>query len=270
MAFITKRNTVDMTVTPRPEICQDSDVQVLDISINDLPNLLIFNVYNEKQIGSENHKYTVERKLSTVELPARAIICGDFNAHHSWWNSRVNNPVKADALVQWLKQQKCELINTPDESTYQKYCTNGASSVLDLTFATQATAEIVTDWSIYDNWSTGSDHEVIYFSILSESVEFVANPVLSTLAYNIDKANWPEFHGVLLRGLCELSVKLGQLLGESPTNDQMDKAAELVQTYISGAADSAIPDKKSLLFSKRWWTQELLELRTLMARSRRL
>ena len=100
MAFVTKRNTVDMTVTPRPDICQDSDIQVLDISTNDLPNLLIFNVYNEKQIGSEDHEHTVERKLSTVELSARAIICGDFNAHHSWWNSRVNNPVRADALVQ--------------------------------------------------------------------------------------------------------------------------------------------------------------------------
>ena len=189
MAFVTKRNTADMTVTPRPDICHDSDIQVLDISTNDLPNLLIFNVYNGKQIGSEDHEYTVERKLSTIELPARAIICGDFNAHHSWWNSRVNNPVRADALVQWLKQQNCELINTPDESTYQQYCTNGASSVLDLTFATQATAEIVTDWSICDDWSTGSDHEVIYFSILSENVEFVDSPVLSTLAYNIDKAN---------------------------------------------------------------------------------
>ena len=72
-----------MTVTPRPDICQDSDIQVLDISINDLPSLLMFNVYNEKQIGSEDYEYTVERKLSTVELPARAIICGDFNAHHS-------------------------------------------------------------------------------------------------------------------------------------------------------------------------------------------
>ena len=102
-------------------------------------------------------------------------------------------------------------------------------------------------------------------------MEFVDSPVLSTLvAYNIDKANWSEFYGVLLKGLCELSVKLGQLLGESPTNHQIDKAAELVQTYISGAADSAIPYKKSSLFSKRWWTQELSELRTLMARSGRL
>ena len=87
-------------------------------------------------------------------------------------------------------QSRCgKLINAPAESTYQQYRTNGASSVLDLTFATQATAEIVTDWSICDDWSTGSDHGVIHFSILSESVEFVDSSVLSTLAYNINKAN---------------------------------------------------------------------------------
>ena len=30
-------------------------------------------------------------------------------------------------------------------------------------------------------------------------MEFVDSPVLSTLAYNIDKADWPEFYGVLLK-----------------------------------------------------------------------
>ena len=49
-------NTVDMTVTPRPDICQDSDIQVLDISTNDLPSPLLFNVYNEKQIGQNGNE----------------------------------------------------------------------------------------------------------------------------------------------------------------------------------------------------------------------
>ena len=80
MAFVTKSNTSDMTVTPHPDIYQDTDIQVLDISTNDL---LMFNVYNEKQIGSKDNDYIVERKLSTIELPARAVICGDFNVHHS-------------------------------------------------------------------------------------------------------------------------------------------------------------------------------------------
>ena len=63
IAFVTKSNTVDMTVTPRPYICQGSDIQVLDILTSDLLNLLMFNVYNEKQIGSEDHEYIVERRL---------------------------------------------------------------------------------------------------------------------------------------------------------------------------------------------------------------
>ena len=83
MAFVIMSNAVDMTVTPRPDICQDSDIQVLDISTNDLPSLLIFNIYNDKQIDSEDNEYTTEKKLFTVELPARAVICGDFNVYYS-------------------------------------------------------------------------------------------------------------------------------------------------------------------------------------------
>ena len=31
-----------------------------------------------------------------------SIICGDFNAHHSWWNLDVSNSIRANELVQWL------------------------------------------------------------------------------------------------------------------------------------------------------------------------
>ena len=48
MIFVKKDSANHMTITLRPDIYQDSDVQVLDISRHDLPNILIFNVYNEK------------------------------------------------------------------------------------------------------------------------------------------------------------------------------------------------------------------------------
>ena len=44
---------------------------------------MIFNIYNEKSQG-ENQDYTVERKLTSIDIPEKAIICGDFNIHHSW------------------------------------------------------------------------------------------------------------------------------------------------------------------------------------------
>ena len=39
-------------------------------------------VYNEKS-EDENQKYTVKRKLTSIKILEKTIICEDFNAHHS-------------------------------------------------------------------------------------------------------------------------------------------------------------------------------------------
>ena len=101
-AFVAKNSIINIIYTPRLDILADPD-QILNITASGLQNTVIFNVYNEK---SQHHsdqntvnQYTVERKLMHLALPSRAIVCGDFNAHHPWWNSRIGNPVRADNLV---------------------------------------------------------------------------------------------------------------------------------------------------------------------------
>ncbi len=47
-------------------------------------------------------------------------------------------------------------------------------------------------WQIDENVNTGSDHEVILFSIQSEG-NLVENP-LGKMPYNLEKADWKEFH----------------------------------------------------------------------------
>ena len=43
---------------------------------------MIFNIYNEKN-QEEDQKYTIERKLIVLDIFEKAIICEDFNTHHS-------------------------------------------------------------------------------------------------------------------------------------------------------------------------------------------
>ena len=54
---------------------------MLDISSN-VENFIIVHVYNGKS-QDENQNYTAERKLTSIDIPEKAIICGDFNVHHS-------------------------------------------------------------------------------------------------------------------------------------------------------------------------------------------
>ena len=62
-----------------------------------------------------------------------------------------------------------------------------STSVIDLTFATLHMINKITNWSINENAFTGSDHEIIEFSIIYKNIETVDN--FMNDAYNVDKAD---------------------------------------------------------------------------------
>ena len=79
MAFISKNSNINCT--PRYDISNDLDIQVLDI-LSNVENFMIFNIYNEKN-QEDDQEYTIERKSILLDIFEKAIICEDFNAHHS-------------------------------------------------------------------------------------------------------------------------------------------------------------------------------------------
>ena len=82
MTFVLKKSA--LKITPRPDITNDPDIQVLHITGIDIEDCMIYNIYNEKnQLSSTSNEYTVDRSLIKVELLSNSIICGDFNAHHA-------------------------------------------------------------------------------------------------------------------------------------------------------------------------------------------
>jgi hypothetical protein len=110
------RHNPHLQVTPRPDVCEDPDIQVLEIGTALIPPLYILNVYNEKEPSSQ--LYTIPRSLAQLILPQRCIITGDLNAHHPLWNSRVRHPTRADELVMLIEDHGWHLVNVPDTPTY--------------------------------------------------------------------------------------------------------------------------------------------------------
>jgi hypothetical protein len=53
MAFISSTHPF-LKTTPRPDICPDPDLQVLEISTASIPTTLILNIYNEAAPGNDN------------------------------------------------------------------------------------------------------------------------------------------------------------------------------------------------------------------------
>ena len=93
----------------RTDITADSDIIIIDVSGQNIDSFQIINVYNEKSLNSDadadadadadSTDYTVERSLQNIQLSMETLIAGDLNAHHSWWNSSINNNVRSDSLV---------------------------------------------------------------------------------------------------------------------------------------------------------------------------
>ena len=49
--------------------------------LSNLENCMIFKIYNQKS-QDKDKKVTVERKLTTIDISEKAIICKDFNTHY--------------------------------------------------------------------------------------------------------------------------------------------------------------------------------------------
>ena len=79
LTFIKKNIPVNITITLRLDIINDLDVQILSISGINLKEVLLFNIYNERNI---DNIWTINR-LTRIQLPKRAIISGDLNYYYS-------------------------------------------------------------------------------------------------------------------------------------------------------------------------------------------
>ena len=82
--FVTKSNP-KLQCTPRTDLIHDSDMQIIEITIDEVRKVQIFNIYNEKS-QSNRETYTIDRLLIKYQPTStdQFVICGDFNAYHNW------------------------------------------------------------------------------------------------------------------------------------------------------------------------------------------
>jgi len=86
----------------RSDICSDSDllvINIIDKTKSFTETIQIINIYNEKSLLENSNERTIERCLHTITSAKYTIICEDMNAHHSWWNSKITNSIRATELI---------------------------------------------------------------------------------------------------------------------------------------------------------------------------
>ena len=156
----------------------------------------LWNIYNErnKLTPDSRPSYTMDRTLQYIQLPPSSILCGDFNAHHRWWNSDIQQQIRDDVLVDWFRSKKCDLVNHPDIPTYN-YRQRTGTSILDLTVATCDIYKRLLDWAVDEQAHTGSDHEVVRFTLVYDTENLIPSPMSNK--YNWQKADWKSFNKTL-------------------------------------------------------------------------
>ena len=299
LAYIRKSCRVEFT--PRYDICNDSDMQVIEF-LGEEP-FYIINIYNEKErlappspissnsaplsnavisansiislnsvplsstVTSSNARtgrYTVDRLLQHLQPDKPAIIAGDFNLHHPWWNCTAS-PAKASKaikLVKWLEAMKATLLINAKEinlkgGTYHKPGLK-STSIIDLAFYTSFKKLVWGKWSFIEH--TGSDHEAITFKAsLAESPQ-PTNTETRKPNYNYKKADWNQF-GITLKAMEHGLLKTIEMAIRDKNYNQI---AEVLTLAIQQAADQTIPRLRVVERSKPWWNEDLANLRKLL------
>ena len=115
-------------------------------------------------------------------------MCGDFNAHHSWWNSAVSESDSRNAatLIKWLKNFNFDLQNESDNETFHKDNLVRAS-VIDLVFSTENINQYMSWWED-SKYTVDSQHDMIFFSLARKSDALVENS-LYVCQYDYEKAD---------------------------------------------------------------------------------
>ena len=79
MTYISTTNQY-LKITPQLDLTTDPDIQILDISTENIHTVQLYNMYNEQIPDSK--LYTIEYSLVDCNFLTEYIVAGDMNAHH--------------------------------------------------------------------------------------------------------------------------------------------------------------------------------------------
>src|SRR2546430_12433085 len=126
---------------------------------------------------------------------------------------------------------------------------------------------MLLNWEIDEDKVSGSDHELILFSINIDNGNLIENPIYNS-QYNFEKADWKIFAEelILQSNKEEFTSKINIL---QISREMLETEAEKLRDIITIAASKAISKKRIHEKSKSWWNEELKLLRKELASAKR-
>src|SRR5690606_28956312 len=123
---------------------------------------------------------------------------------------------------------------------------------------------LVDDWCVDEEATTGSDHLPVRFNIHSENTHSIESPTKPRL--NWSKTDWELFTNVLTHTWRDLQPTFYRHLSGALDTSKLDSAATLLSKAITTASEEATPLNKSCTRTKNWWNEEINAARQTMKR----
>ena len=168
-------------------------------------------------------------------------ILGDFNCHHTLWDSRVTTDPHGEEVFDWVISSDLLPLNDPDTPTLL-HRSSGSHSSPDISFAPSSLA-LSCSWEVLQD--LGSDHLPILLSI---PLSPVFRPNERPPSFNFQKACWNGFASYI-DSHCPSAEEYSSL--------SLPSAAALFTSLTLNAAKSSIPFGRIKHPPKAWWSPEV-------------
>lgn len=226
----------------------------------DTRTTILINVYNDcnhnKSIDSVGE--FLEREFSDDHVPddINLIIAGDFNRHHSWWEEDRNahltsSEVSLRPLLDLVYRFDLRMALPPGRPTLQALST-GNWTRPDNVWCTSHTLDLFTRCDTDPGLRGPNTDHVPILSVLNTPI--TRNE--KTPTRNFRATDWTEF-----------SAHLDAILSNAPeprrlsSNEEFQAALNIISASIKSTIEIHVPMSKPLPHTKRWWTQELSNMR---------
>ena len=232
-----------LSYTSLSSLDPSSDYLAIAVKIKGAPPIHLFNVYVPPIRSSSSDSFP--KSFSPFLLPSSptTYIFGNFNSHHSSWDSHSPEDQSGKDLFDWLLSSDLLPLNNPEHHTLLHRATGNRSSP-DLSLIPARIASKCTWQTLPD---LGSDHLPISITILTSPL---INSFHRPPSLNYNKARWDDY-------LTYIDTHC-----PTPSNFTTLSLSEATHTFtklLNDAATSAIPFGSINRPAKAWWSPEVAD-----------
>ena len=217
-----------------------SDYVGVNIILNNSSSVSFLNVYAPPPIcSSSTDGRTDSFSPSILPYSRNLFILGDFNCHHSLWDSNGTSDPCGEEVFDRVISSDLLPLNDPDTPTLL-HCSSGSRSSPDISFAPSSLA-FSCSWEVLQD--LGSDHLPILLSI---PLSPVFRPNEHPPSFNFQKARWDGF-----------ASRIDSYCPSAKEYSSLSSAAALFTSLTLNAAKSSIPFNRIKHPPKAWWSAEV-------------